>query len=132
MNQSIVVMRKTFLSYSTKSSKHSKFSHNKLYSLWDEFCRRVANQRSFSVVLTLMFPWVLQILEFFPVKFDNLFLGQLENTLFHHYSPQIHVILSNLPLKVQNKCQIFSISLYHSRHVAQTLQKPSCSNSPPV
>lgn len=65
-----------------------------------------------------MFSSVLWILEFFPVNFDMMFLGQLENTIFHHYSPQIHVILSNLPLKVQSKCQI-SISFYHSKGVAQ-------------
>lgn len=58
------------------------------------------------------------------------FSGQLENTAFHHYFPQIHVILSNFPLKIQNKCQIFSVSFYHSKCVAQALQKPFCSNSP--
>lgn len=79
-----------------------------------------------------MFSWVLWILEFFSVNFDSMVLGQLENTIFHHYSSQIHVILSNLPLKVQNKCQIFSISFYHSKCVAQSLQKPLRSNSPSV
>lgn len=78
-----------------------------------------------------MFSSVLWIVEFFPVNFDRMFLSQLENTIFHHYSPRIHVILSNLLLKVQNKCQI-SISFYHSKGVAQALQKPSCSNSPSV
>lgn len=39
---------------------------------------------------------------------------------------------SNLPLKIQNKCQIFSIAFYHSKCVAQALQKPFCSNSPSV
>lgn len=79
-----------------------------------------------------MFSWVQWILEFFSVNFDSMVLGQLENTIFHHYSPQICVILSNLPLKVQNKCQIFSISFYHSKCVAQSLQKPLCSHSPSV
>lgn len=71
-------------------------------------------------------------MEFFLVNFGSIFLGQPENTVFHHYSPQIHVILSNLPLKVQNKCQLFSISFYHSKCVTQALQKPYCSNSPSV
>lgn len=97
-----------------------------------EQCPLVSNQYFFSVMLTLMFSWVLWILEFFSVNFDSMVLGQLENTIFHHYSSQIHVILSNLPLKVQNKCQIFSISFYHSKCVAQSLQKPLRSNSPSV
>lgn len=86
------------------------------------------------MALTKISPWVLWILEFFPLNLDSILGGQLENIILYHYSPQIHDILSNLPLKVQNKCQIFSISfiiqnvqlrLYRNPHVQILLQYES-------
>lgn len=135
MNQSIAIVRHSFPLCHTKPPKHFKFLHNKADELWDDFYMNSAIWRQINISflwLTQTFSWVLWILEFSPVKFDSMFLGQLENAIFHHYSPQIHVVLFNLPWKVQNKCQIFSTSFYHSECVAQSLQKPSCSDSLPV